>query len=416
MDEALNRMQQALADQLVARDSIRTPAVEAAFRSVPRHLFVPDASPDRAYSDEVIVTKIDADTGRPISSSSQPTMMAIMLEQLNLQPGQRVLEIGAGTGFNAALMAHIVGAGGSVTTVDIDDDLVANARANLARAGYPQVRVVQADGMQGYAPDAPYDRIILTVAAGDITPAWSEQLAHDGQILLPLVVLDYQTAALFERDSDGFRSLSSMPCTFMTLRGEFDTGETHHYQRVSEHVFAVIDSRVSVTSETLRALLTGPYTDRPAGVEVNGWRLQNFRVWLGLHVRGDCAVYMVNSADDEVAAHVPDLTGAVRQPGTRGLVDPQGDGMVLAMHPPGTAVSHQPDPAAKFALWLRAYGEHGPHLARRFIRAYRTWNRAGRPDLGDAVLRLRPRTEATTPQSGEIPLHLRWHTLLIDWG
>src|SRR5205823_13707927 len=112
--------------------------------------------------DDAIVTKRDAD-GHPVSSSSQPTIMAIMLDQLGVAAGQRVLEIGAGTGYNAALIASIVGADGAVVSIDIDDDLVASAQANTVAAGYPQVRIVCADGADGFAGAAPYDRIIATV-------------------------------------------------------------------------------------------------------------------------------------------------------------------------------------------------------------------------------------------------------------
>src|SRR5207237_757611 len=83
-------------------------------------------------------------------------------------PGQRVLEIGAGTGYNAALMQHIVGAPGAVISVDIDADLAARAREHLASAGYPDVTVVAADGADGYPPGAPYDRVIATVGVSDL--------------------------------------------------------------------------------------------------------------------------------------------------------------------------------------------------------------------------------------------------------
>src|SRR5689334_12849024 len=167
-------LHRALIDALVRRQAIKGPRVEAAFRAIPRHLFLPDVPLAEAYRNEAIPTKL-AD-GEAISSSSQPEMMAIMLEQLALEPGLRVLEIGAGTGYNAALMAHIVGEMGQVVTVDIDEDLVEDAREHLRATGFEQVQVVCADGGYGYPELAPFDRIILTVGAPDITPAWWAQL------------------------------------------------------------------------------------------------------------------------------------------------------------------------------------------------------------------------------------------------
>src|SRR5262245_57665292 len=98
-------------------------SVADALLAVPRHLFVPGAALSEAYRDDATVTKRDRD-GVPVSSSSQPTIMAIMLDQLEVAPGHRVLEIGAGTGYNAALLAHLVGPAGAVVSVDIDAGVV----------------------------------------------------------------------------------------------------------------------------------------------------------------------------------------------------------------------------------------------------------------------------------------------------
>ena len=180
-------LNQALVDELKDEGHIQTPNIEAAFRAVLRHLFVPGKLLEEVYSDRAIQVKKDQD-GQWLSSSSQPTIMAIMLEQLGLEPGHKVLEIGAGTGYNAALMAHIVGETGQIVTVDIDEDLAKAAREHLAMAGFEQVQVVCADGGYGYLDAAPYDRIILTVGAADITPAWREQMRPGGRIVLPLML------------------------------------------------------------------------------------------------------------------------------------------------------------------------------------------------------------------------------------
>src|SRR5271169_2137565 len=141
-------MRERLATRVVASHRIGSERVAAALHAVPRHLFLPEQRPEAAYRDEAIVTKRD-EAGQPISSSSQPAIMAIMLDQLDLALGQRVLEIGAGTGYNAALMAHIVGPAGAVVSVDIDADLARQARDHLVSAGYPDVTVVAADGAEG---------------------------------------------------------------------------------------------------------------------------------------------------------------------------------------------------------------------------------------------------------------------------
>jgi protein-L-isoaspartate(D-aspartate) O-methyltransferase len=185
-DAEIQKYQQALVEHLKKENIFKTPWVEAAFLNVPRHLFLPDEPLDKVYSDVAIVRK-RGEEGQWTSSSSQPAIMAIMLEQLDLKPGQRVLEIGTGTGFNAALIASIVGADGKVVTVDIQPDLIEYARERLNAAGYDWVETVVGDGGYGYPDGAPYDRIILTVASDVITPAWKEQLASGGDLscLLP---------------------------------------------------------------------------------------------------------------------------------------------------------------------------------------------------------------------------------------
>ena len=179
------QLQDALADYIKSWGTFQTPQVEAALRTVPRHLFLPGTSLDDAYSRHPVVTRRAPD-GTSLSSASSPQLVAGMLEQLAAQPGQRVLEIGAATGFNAALLAELTGPAGTVVTIELDDDLAAEARANLERAGYPQVQVICGDGALGHPGRAPYDRIIVTAEAWDLTPAWWDQLSPDGRIVVPV--------------------------------------------------------------------------------------------------------------------------------------------------------------------------------------------------------------------------------------
>src|SRR5262249_2838597 len=137
-----------------------------------------------------------------------------------LEPGMRVLEVGAGTGFNAALMAQLVGPTGRVTAIDVDDDIVAGARAHLDAAGLERGGVIQGDGALGWAVGAPYDRIVLTVGAWDVLPAWWEQLAPDGRLLLPLTSrASVEHTVLFAPVGDHLTSLSARCAGFMPLRG-----------------------------------------------------------------------------------------------------------------------------------------------------------------------------------------------------
>ncbi len=185
------QLRSALADYIRGRHTFRTPfrtpQVEAAFRAVPRHLFLPGMDVQTAYAPQVVITKC-ADDGTAISSASHPNLVAAMLEQLEVRPGHRVLEIGAATGINAALLAELAGPAGKVVTIEIDGDLAAGARAGLNAAGYHHVEVICADGADGHPARAPYDRIIVTAGAWDLVSAWWQQLAADGRLIVPLLL------------------------------------------------------------------------------------------------------------------------------------------------------------------------------------------------------------------------------------
>jgi protein-L-isoaspartate(D-aspartate) O-methyltransferase len=153
--------------------------VERALRTVPRHRFAPEADLTAAYADDVIRTRFDA-TGATTSSVSAPWLQARMLALAQIQPGMNVLEIGSG-GYNAALIAELVGAHGRVTTMDIDPVVTARARGFLDAAGYPWVRVLLGDAAAGVTEHAPYDRILVTVGMHEPAASWISQLAPDGR-------------------------------------------------------------------------------------------------------------------------------------------------------------------------------------------------------------------------------------------
>ena len=148
----------------ISAGTFRTDAVKNAFRTVPRHLFLPGVDLQAAYAPKPVVTK-RAEDGTAVSSASSPNIVAKMLEQLDVHPGMRVLEIGSATGINAALLAELVGASGSVVTIELDEDLAEGARTGLATAGYHQVEVICGDGALGDPSGRTFDRIIVTAGA-----------------------------------------------------------------------------------------------------------------------------------------------------------------------------------------------------------------------------------------------------------
>ncbi|GGM69502.1 protein-L-isoaspartate O-methyltransferase [Longimycelium tulufanense] len=209
------KLRERMVAELVEEGALRDRAWREAFLRVPRHVFLPRffrqdvrgrwaavAEGDRdwlrlVYLDRVWVTQLDGDdarwdetrrngptTGVPTSSSSEPSLMALMLEDLDVHDGHRVLEIGTGTGYNAALVCHRLGST-RLSTVDVDDALVRRATERLSTCGFHPT-VATADGALGYPPDAPYDRVLGTCAVARVPLPWLAQTRPGGLVLTTL--------------------------------------------------------------------------------------------------------------------------------------------------------------------------------------------------------------------------------------
>jgi protein-L-isoaspartate(D-aspartate) O-methyltransferase len=361
-----------LVELLRDRGAVRTGRVAAAFRRVPRHVFVPDVPAEDVYTDRSIATKLQ--DGIPISSSSQPAIMAEMIEMLELRGGERVLEIGAGTGYNAALLAELVGSSGSVVTIDLDDDLVAAARRHLDAAGYAQVRTVRADGVHGDPNGAPFDRIIATVGVEAIPAAWIAQLREGGRLVAPLTIRCQQKVYAFARTARGLESDAIVDAGFIMLRGDAAHAEsvallldepgltlrvlTAHAHDVDAHALT-------------RALYGASYDAAPMRRITIDEVWNGFSLWLGLH--DDALCRLTVQGPGAAGSPVPNL--AVGSGALYGLASTLGlaDGGELAVFAPRGGND----------VLVRRFGDDRGAVA-RVQRAIAGWDDAGRP--GNASL------------------------------
>jgi protein-L-isoaspartate(D-aspartate) O-methyltransferase len=410
-------LHQALVDELKLKGLIRSPSVEAAFRAIPRHPFLPDRPIDQVYLDEAVPTKhFD---GQVVSSSSAPAIMAIMLEQLQLERGHRVLEIGAGTGYNAALMAQVVGASGKVVTLDIDGDLVDSARAHLSAVGVAGVEVVCADGAFGWPAAVPYDRIILTAAAEDVVPAWRDQLRPGGRLVLPLHLKRGLTKSVaLERCNGHLASLTVRDCGFMPLRG-YLAGHN-----VPEAVATVFLDDSSSASETFRTALLQDSRTTLTGARVASYELRNLTFWIALRTANSCQLRARVSGPAERL--LPDLEqlevrflGALgTQPAQHRFPEGQNyfhSSVGLFRDTAVSLLARPPDSDGwSFDLLVTTFGQDST-LGEDLVAEVRAWDRAGRPSVESLSIRVYSATDPYVPSASERMIRKVFSTLVLRW-
>ncbi|RJP34505.1 MAG: protein-L-isoaspartate(D-aspartate) O-methyltransferase [Phycisphaerales bacterium] len=195
------------------RPQVKDADVLAAMRAVPRHVFVPSHSRHTAYAD----SPLPIGEGQTIS---QPYIVALMTELLAVEPDSKILEIGTGSGYQAAVLAHLTH---HVYSMEIIEKLATSARKTLDDEGYKEVHSRFGDGYHGWPEHAPYDGIIVTCAAGHLPPPLWEQLAPGGRIVIPIgSPKEVQRLVVIEKDAEGRRtSRTIMPVNFVPLtRGD----------------------------------------------------------------------------------------------------------------------------------------------------------------------------------------------------
>lgn len=392
-------LREAMVTALRDEGLITTEIVAAAMNAVPRHDFAPGEPLEKVYhTNTTLVPKIDAE-GRQTSVVSASHIQAVQLEQADVRSGMNVLEIGSG-GYNAALISEIVGRTGSVTTVDIDADVVDRARAGLARAGYEHVNVVLADAENGVAQHAPYDRIIVTVGAWDIPPAWLDQLTPDGRIVVPLRFAAITRLIAFDRvaGSPTLTASNYRLGSFVPMQG--DGAATEKLIAVTPDVGLRIDQNSTFTFDVpalRKALNTNP---------VQSWSGTPF------DMPDELELYLLTSGPELPMMHA--AQAAVDQ----GVVDRTVRNGTPALVRGGTIAyrikRENPETASGYETGVVAHGPEAEQVGGELLAMIRAWA-GGYYRRNAAGITYRPNTADTGSLTG-------WHTtkrhgvLAVAWS
>ncbi|OIV37458.1 methyltransferase, FxLD system [Mangrovactinospora gilvigrisea] len=359
----LNRLGSALIQQLRDLDALRTTEVEQAFRAVPRHLFIPEASAEQAYEAERVEVTVRDPEGRALSSVSAARIQAFMLEQARIRPGMRVLEIGSG-GCNAALVAELVGEDGQVVTVDIDPAVVDRARRLLDLAGYGRVETQAVDGDAGVPQLAPFDRILVTVEAAELAPAWIDQLAPDGRLVVPLRFRGLTRSIAFHHDGGRMASRDHEVCGFVPMRGAGAVGQQlialRDSQEAALRIGLRIEDGVPADEAGLRAAFASPPQEAWSGLVLRPRESYgDLELWLATVLPDFALLAATREARDKGLVAASSATGSAT------LID--GDSFAY--------LTFRPTTPKRTAFEFGAIG-HGPHArstAERLAQAIGDW-------------------------------------------
>jgi protein-L-isoaspartate(D-aspartate) O-methyltransferase len=377
---------------------------------VPRHEFLPGLGAAQAYQDASVVTKSDAD-GLPVSAGTQPALMAVMLDQLGVAPGQRVLEIGTGTGYNAALLAHLVGDQRSVVTVEVDGELAERARAALASAGFGGITVLCTDGAVGAPELAPFDRIIVTAGVWDIPPAWLSQLAVGGRIVLPLSVRGIQLSVALARDGGHWTSRSACRCVMIAVAGAFAGPESGPPLGPQPGLHAYVVDGGAPDPDELYEALSGPAVEVATGLRVADRReLGDLDLWLTLTEPGLSRVNMLGRHEGKAGPAQRRIAGLLP---LGGLVRAAGAGPFAVAAVSRAAADR--NRGAPFEAVVQGYGPGGAALAARLAGRATAWDEQGRPGTARLQLTVDPPGAEPVSAGGGLILRRPHASVFVGW-
>lgn len=385
-----------LVEGLVADGMITSRGAEDAFRVVPRHLFAPGVSLEQAYARDRVVTKRNRH-GMTISSVSAPEIQAMMLEQAEIAPGMRMLEVGSG-GYNAALLAELVGERGEVTSIDIDPDIVGGARRMLDAAGYERVHTAVADGEAGYAAHAPFDRILVTVGAWDIPLAWTEQLSASGRIVVPLRVRGLTRSVAFVREGEQLVSQSAQICGFVQMQGMGAHAERLLLLRGEEIGLRLDEDEPHIDPHLLEGALEGTRTQVWSSVTVaNGEQFDTLQMWLATALKGFCLLSVDQKLDT-------------------GLVTPQNKMACPAIVDTGSVayLAVRKLETGRFEFGAHGFGPDAAALAEALSTQVQAWDREHRDGPGPQITVYPAGTPRAQMPAGRV-ISKRHRRILISW-
>ncbi|WP_406499859.1 methyltransferase, FxLD system [Streptomyces sp. NBC_00846] len=371
------RLREKMADAVIAGGWAPSAPVQEALRTVPRHRYAQEKDLKTAYDDDLAVVTRRDDAGRATSSVSAAWLQADMVESLHLRPGASVYEAGSG-GYNAELIAHVIGPGGQVVTVDIDPHVVHRTRRFTAEAGSGCVVALHGDGALGapprHVPRGGFDASVITHNVWDIAPAWREQLAEGGHLVLPLEIHGYTRAITFQRQGDVLRARGFTHCGFVRDQGGH-ARTTPVVDLLDGQLQIRFEDGPLVPTEGLEEALRGRRHEVATGVTVgSGVYFGSLQLFAATTLPFFCRLAFDRDKDTGITriakgADAPAILGNASLAYFTHVQTRQGD-----------------TPAER--LWefvVHAFGDQGPLLAAQLADTVRAWDRDVRDGVAPAL-------------------------------